>query len=214
MIASLVWLATTPALAGPCDEMLRLSNQTAAMYRTSRDGAHAAASQNYRSGYNACLRQLRDHGYTPAGRPIPGMVLPPAGLIRTTPTTAYADAAARSRQVEAGADMSDPAPARPNGRAALYLTYDSVTKQDCPDGLSRRCISDTWRSALALVEGRGVRIPVRYTKPDYSPNIISEEQYLRMARGEADFEDIQTENILALADRILEDIERQARAIR
>ena len=212
------WMSSS-AWAGPCDEMLRLSNQTAATYRNNPDPAQLAASQNYRNGYNACIGSLRQHGYNPAGQRLPGMMMP--GTMPVAPSGAYAGAAARSRQVEDGANMDDPNDNRspmPIGTVATMSQYDSVKKVNCPNGMSPTCISDSWRNVLQYIRRNGcegcrdvdsLRITFGYKPPDYTVDIISAEQYSRISSGQATYSDIMAENLNAMAKRLMADLDRQ-----
>jgi hypothetical protein len=89
-----------------------------------------------------------------------------------------------------------PPPARraaPPPAAAGDNQYDSVLKVKCPGGVQPGCIADDWRRGFALLAQHGKMVP-KYKPPDFSQLVISTEQYERIGRGEATFEEVEDEN--------------------
>ena len=58
-IGAALVLAAPPVLAGECDYLARLAQQSASYYRNSGGQHHRAAARNYQNSYNACVNSVR-----------------------------------------------------------------------------------------------------------------------------------------------------------
>lgn len=134
----------------------------------------------------------------------------------------FAASSGRNAPTTQGQSPANPR-ATPGGRATgdYYARnrrdyYDSVRKRSCPGIIGPDCVADHVREGFALLAKYGKQIP-KYQAPDYSMDIISTEQYERMGRGEATFEDIEDENLAAwsgrITARVMADLERQLASI-
>lgn len=124
----------------------------------------------------------------------------------------------KSRFAQRAPASPGPAPALAAGAAANAM-YDSVRKVPCPDGIAQGCIADGWRQALAAIAEHDGNLAeairaARYKAPDYSLYAITTEQYERLGRGEATFEEIQDENLDRFADDLMRRLESQMAVLR
>lgn len=110
-------------------------------------------------------------------------------------------------RVNSPAERSEPS-------VAEKLMYDSVNKVACPDGISKRCMADDWRRALASIADHNGNLAnalraARYTAPDVSRYLITVEQYERIGRGEISYEDVEVENVERFANDLMRRLDRE-----